>query len=904
MVDGGVTAATQAGDEVPVIVTLEAAGPSTDAAVAAVAADAGVDRVDDVFATIDAVAAVVDDEQLDDLAADPRVISVEPDRPVFTATDTARSSIGIPQVASEYGLTGDAAGDGAKTYSNGDVVVAVVDTGINRGHLALDEGKVRTQVNFSNCSPSGDDWDDSDNGHGTHVAGIVAGDGDIVSGIAPAAALLDVKVLCGPNAGGDQSDVNAALSWLLANGAAWGVDAVNLSMSLGGSCGGAGTDSSSRLANQLVAAGIVVTAAVGNDPACPGPAAQLGTATAPGSAAHVLGIGAVADPGDLEPGPLPGWRVADFSLRGPTLDGRLKPDLVAPGDDIRSAAGNGTSGTVVHRGTSMASPMVAAVAGLLAELSDALRPFGTPCGGCASGVVDGSLSNPVKSVLQRTATDWGLSGPDNDSGWGIVDAYRAVSLAAGSLGGSPQARACTLAGSGLVGGGGVESWTVVAQGGVPVIATTVLGAAQSHQLTVGAQTVGGTLRSLSAGTPAAPGQVITITVRATGAAGFGYALELSGASRVTKTATGALAGSCTAGPAGRYVPLGPVRALDTRLTGGPLAGGTTRDLSLLASGVPADAVGVVLNVTVTGSTASSFVSVFPAGSDRPPTSTVNMVTGQVVANAALLGLGPNGTVTFYNNFGNTHVVVDVYGYYAASATAGFVSLAPTRLVDTRLSGGALGPGATRRVQVTPAVPPGAAAAILNVTVDQPTGAGFLSLYPGSFNGTSSVNFVPGSTVPNLVTVPLAADGSVEVRNSWGNTHVIVDLLGYYQPGGGVPFHPVRPARVLDTRNGTGGWLGGVGSLPINQDVTDLAAVPAAGVAGIAVNVTATQASLPTHVTVWPSGQGRPGTSNVNVPGGGTAANLVAVGTGPLGYLWLAGAVGTTHLVVDVTGYFG
>lgn len=904
-VDEEVAAAAAQGDgPVGVIVTFQA----DPAPVEVLAADAGVEEVDHAFPTIQAVAAEVDQAELADLADDPRVASIELDLPVAAALDTARAAIGVPAMVAQFGLTGDGDGNPA-AFSTADVTVAVIDTGINALHQALDEGKVREHRNFGSCaSPTGSDWDDSSNGHGSNVAGIIAGDGDGgvlgVTGVAPAAWLLDLKVLC--NGEGSQSGIMAALNWVLGNRSAHGIDVVNLSLSLKG-CGSDGLDGISRLVNQVVAAGVVVSAAAGNAGTCPG-SGELGTITSPGSAAYAMAVGNVADPTDTS-GLRRGWRVSELSLRGPTTDGRIKPDFVAPGTGILSAAGDGTQGRGSLTGTSMASAMLAGLAGLVVELNDGARPSGSACASCATGVVDASMRLPIRDLLRRTALDWGTPGPDNDSGWGIIDAYRVVNLVSAGTGQSPPARACASWARGSLASGGSETWTLVAQGGgFPVTVTTVLPSAALHSIGLGPISNGGVARSLSLSVSAVAGQSVPLTVSTGGGPGFGYVLEISGAARVVRNATGRLAATCVPLAAGRYTPAGPSRALDTRITGGPLGTGETRTVSLVAAGVPATATAVVLNVTATDSASAGYLTVFPGGVEPPATSTVNLFTPrQVVANAALVGLGPNATVSIYNFASPTHAVLDVYGYYTATGGtgAGFVPVAPNRLVDTRTTGGAIGPGLTRRFTVAPgAVPVGTAAVVLNVTVTQPTSSGFVSLYPNAWTGTSNLNFTAGQTIANLVTVPLRADGTVEVLNRGGSTHVILDVMGYYRAGEGAAFVPVLPARVLDTRNGTGGWLGMLDpSLGTYLDVTDVGGVPAAGVTAIALNVTATEATGQTHVTVWPSDQAFPPTSNLNSSPGATTPNLVTVGVGAYGFVWAHAPV-RTHLLADITGYFG
>ena len=173
----------------------------------------------------------------------------------------------------------------------------------------------------------------------------------------------------------------------------------------------------------------------------------------------------------------------------------------------------------------------------------------------------------------------------------------------------------------------------------------------------------------------------------------------------------------------------------------------------------------------------------------------------------------------------------------------FVPLTPARLLDTRTGEGGnitpLGQQVFTELDVTGVggVPEtGVTAVVMNVTVDGPTDAGFLTAWPsGEARPTvSNLNFVPGQTVPNLVTVKVGANGRVNLFNSTGATSVVADVVGYYTsqaPSSGGRFTPLTPSRVLDTRDGTGrgGAVGPVGAgQSIDVDVTGLAGVPAIG----------------------------------------------------------------------------
>ncbi|MEC4576527.1 PKD domain-containing protein [Streptomyces virginiae] len=228
----------------------------------------------------------------------------------------------------------------------------------------------------------------------------------------------------------------------------------------------------------------------------------------------------------------------------------------------------------------------------------------------------------------------------------------------------------------------------------------------------------------------------------------------------------------------RFSPLAPDRLLDTRATGGALPAGKPRTVKVAGvNGIPADATAVALNLTGTGSTENAHVIAYPDPARRPSTSNLNVEPGKDRSNQAIVPVGPNGTITLFTNSGSTHLVLDAVGYYGKGGTSLFKPVVPKRLGDTRTTG-KLAPGATTTVSGLPA---NAVAAVLNITATDTTGPGFLTAYAsgGTLPAASSLNTLPGITVPNHVTTPVGS-GKVNIFNSWGGSnHVITDLLGYF-----------------------------------------------------------------------------------------------------------------------------
>jgi serine protease AprX len=278
------------------------------------------------------------------------------------------------------------------------VGLCVVDTGVDPDHEQISPRSV-TFKDFVNDQATAYD----DQGHGTHVAGIAAGDGvggtsaASFIGVAPAATLYAAKVLDSTGNGSD-SNVVAGVQWCAAQP---GVDVI--SMSLGDTAGGDGTDASSLAVDAAVATGITVVVAAGNTGDLPE------TINSPGTARDAITVGAVSDysaPTGTDRHDDGIW-LAAFSSRGPTSDGRTKPDVVAPGVTVRSARSGTVTGYVTHSGTSMATPYVAGAAVLAREAN----PDATP--------------DEIKAAITGTAVEVGAAGPDNEWGAGLVD-VRAV----------------------------------------------------------------------------------------------------------------------------------------------------------------------------------------------------------------------------------------------------------------------------------------------------------------------------------------------------------------------------------------------------------------------------------------------------------------------------------------------
>ena len=258
---------------------------------------------------------------------------------------------------------------------------------------------------------------------------------------------------------------------------------------------------------------------------------------------------------------------------------------------------------------------------------------------------------------------------------------------------------------------------------------------------------------------------------------------------------------------------------------------------------------------------------------------------------------------------------------AATDGERYVPMAPARLMDTRAGnatvdgqgpkGAVPGPGQIELLVAGRAGIPesGVGSVVLNVTVTQPTERGWVTVWPTGQGRplASNLNYTPGLTVPNMVIAKVGDRGKVSLFNNTGTTHLIVDVMGWYPVAS--DYQALTPARVMDSRAGTAtvdgqgpkGALVGPGAVEVQ--LTGRAGIPASGVGAVVLNVTVTQPIGRGWVTVWPTGQGRPLASNLNYTPGQTVPNMVIAKVSADGKVSLFNNTGSTHLIVDVMGWF-
>ncbi|MGW7429488.1 FlgD immunoglobulin-like domain containing protein [Streptomyces sp. NPDC054861] len=390
--------------------------------------------------------------------------------------------------------------------------------------------------------------------------------------------------------------------------------------------------------------------------------------------------------------------------------------------------------------------------------------------------------------------------------------------------------------------------------------------------------------------------------------GEGAALTLTGDVALTRARSLA---------SGAYQQVTPSRVMDTRdgtgVAKAKVGAGKTVSLTVAGKGgVPARGVSaVVMNVTATNPTAGTFVSVHPYGTARTSASNLNVTAGKTVPNLVVVPV-KDGKVSFYNRNGSVDLIADVAGYYTLTGSGSrFEPVTPSRVMDTRDGTGVARAkvGADKTVSLTVAgkggVPAtGVTAVVLNVTATNPTAGTFVSVHPYGTTRTSAsnLNVTAGQTVPNLVVVPVK-DGKVSFYNRNGSVDLIADVAGYYtDTQAGSLYEPVTPSRVMDTRDGTGVAKAKVGAgETVTLTVAGKGGVPATGVTAVVLNVTATNPTAGTFVSVHPYGTTRTSASNLNVAAGQTVPNLVVVPVKD-GKVSFYNRNGSVDLIADVQGF--
>ena len=323
---------------------------------------------------IDSIAGTVELNRIHELVDLPGVVFVELDGILGIQMEDVVPAHGVDLVWQDTGYTGEG------------VTMAIIDTGIDGNHTALDDldddnttndPKIVAfydAINNPGATNGTEIFPYDDNGHGTHCAGITAGTGapDYRHiGVAPRANLVGVKVLDGGGSGSFAA-VMAGMEWTVEKRHEFNIRAA--SMSLGALTGAIEWTSSeeesvNRMANEMMRAGVTLFIAAGNS----GGTATIGT---PGSAEDVITVGSLDK----------NTAIAVYSSQGPTEEGRVKPNVAFVGSSVNAPDANTGDGYVALSGTSMATPGAAGVAVLMYQANPDLSPF------------------DIRNIMQETAT--------------------------------------------------------------------------------------------------------------------------------------------------------------------------------------------------------------------------------------------------------------------------------------------------------------------------------------------------------------------------------------------------------------------------------------------------------------------------------------------------------------------
>ena len=283
--------------------------------------------------------------------------------------------------------------NGSTGYTGSGVVVAIIDTGVKLTHNDIKNHLWTNSQGYHGYDyVNGDNDPTDDNGHGSHCAGIVAGDGTsgTKTGMAPGAQIMALKVL-GANGSGSNSNIQSAMQYAMNNGA----DIVSMSL---GSAGGSGNASERNIFVNMMNAGIIATLAAGNEGeeystySVPNNVGSPGNCPPPwhnpdqtltGGASAVVCVGA-SQRNDRKAtfssfGPVTWYGVSGYNdyryqSGSNTNIGLIRPDVIVPGADITSLNYSGTSGYTEMCGTSMATPGCAGILALMLSAKPSLTP--------------------------------------------------------------------------------------------------------------------------------------------------------------------------------------------------------------------------------------------------------------------------------------------------------------------------------------------------------------------------------------------------------------------------------------------------------------------------------------------------------------------------------------------------
>jgi hypothetical protein len=349
------------------------------------------------------------------------------------------------------------------------------------------------------------------------------------------------------------------------------------------------------------------------------------------------------------------------------------------------------------------------------------------------------------------------------------------------------------------------------------------------------------------------------------------------------------------------------RVLDTRTDQGghkkPVSAGES--VSVAIPGLPVGAGAVAVSLVGTGGTANTFLTAY--GDALPSTSNLNLGAGRTAAVMAVVPVGPDGTIKVRNNAGSVDVIVDYLGYYSASGESTYQPKdKPDLVLDTRTSlGGHPGKLTAGEVVTVPVrgvagIPADAVAVAVNLTGTETDSDTFFSVFAQGSPGPSTLNVRTGEDRAAQALVRIGDDGAVRVFLHHGQGHALLSVAGSFVPGDAGSRYAAlsTPTRLLDTRAGTPAPLGPGGIVTVPAD-----GLPA-GATAAALNITGVQPTVRSFLSAWSHDLPYSGVpSTVNVTTDEITSNAATVRLGSGARFDVRNSAGSTHLVVDLQGYY-
>jgi hypothetical protein len=379
----------------------------------------------------------------------------------------------------------------------------------------------------------------------------------------------------------------------------------------------------------------------------------------------------------------------------------------------------------------------------------------------------------------------------------------------------------------------------------------------------------------------------------------------------------------------QYVPLQtPCRAVDTRQTGGAIAGDTTQTFDPGgACGIPRQGPSPIvfaINVTVVPHSGLGVLTIWGTGAEQPLASTLNSYDGRVKSDYALVagGVGTGDVSVFVSD--TTDVILDVSGYFiqapAYQPAMLYTPVTPCRLIDTRNSPGALGgPSLAADTQRTFSVAgqcglpdlSGGGVLSVNVTAVPKGGLGYLTVWGTTVSqnnapATSTLNSTTGTVVANAAFLTINPSTNTSISAIANNdTDLVVDVTGYFSEGTtGLAYYPtVVPERILDTRTSIDPETDQVlpnGGPPFTGGQTFGYTT---GQAVYVLNATVVPSAPLWVLTLWPDGIAEPVVSTLNSYDATVTSNMAIVSTGADGAFDAFAQGGPTQLILDLSGSF-